>query len=233
MFLKADGFLAIVIPDGVLTNSTLQYARDWIAQHFRIVAIVSMPQTAFTATGAGVKSSVMFLRKYNNTTIQKIKDEKDKLQNSIKERYNFNETLDTIKQAKNKIIKEMTGFEKPQGLNPTAIKKTDEFKTWRATINTQHKEQENTLREQLLQEYEKLKILEDYDIFMAIAEEIGYDATGKQTQNNELDLNLVRKILFGSACSDKLKLLIATQFDDNLVKITPIAIYKNMRNKKI
>jgi hypothetical protein len=42
----------------------------------------------------------------------------------------------------------MTGFEKPQGLNPTAIKKTDEFKTWRATINTQHKEQENTLREQ-------------------------------------------------------------------------------------
>jgi hypothetical protein len=52
----------------------------------------------------------MFLRKYNNTTIQKIKDEKDKLQNSIKERYNFNETLDTIKQAKNKIIKEMTGF---------------------------------------------------------------------------------------------------------------------------
>ena len=187
MFLKADGFLAIVIPDGVLTNSTLQYARDWIAQHFRIVAIVSMPQTAFTATGAGVKSSVMFLRKYNNTTIQKIKDEKDKLQNSIKERYNFNETLDTIKQAKNKIIKEMTGFEKPQGLNPTAIKKTDEFKTWRATINTQHKEQENTLREQLLQEYEKLKILEDYDIFMAIAEEIGYDATGKQTQNNELD----------------------------------------------
>jgi hypothetical protein len=32
----------------------------------------------------------------------------------------------------------------------STIKKTDEFKTWRATINTQHKEQENTLREQLL-----------------------------------------------------------------------------------
>jgi predicted DsbA family dithiol-disulfide isomerase len=95
--------------------------------------------------------------------------------------------LDTIKQAKNKIIKEMTGFEKSQGLNPTAIKKTDEFKAWRATINTQHKEQENTLKEQLLQEYEEQKNLEDYDIFMAIAEEIGYDATGKPTQNNELD----------------------------------------------
>jgi len=27
----------------------------------------------------------------------------------------------------------------------------------------------------------------DYDIFMAIAEDIGYDATGKETKNNELD----------------------------------------------
>ena len=28
----------------------------------------------------------------------------------------------------------------------------------------------------------------DYPIFMAIAEDIGYDATGKQTGTNELDL---------------------------------------------
>ncbi len=30
--------------------------------------------------------------------------------------------------------------------------------------------------------------LPDYPIFMAIAEDIGYDATGKQTQVNELEL---------------------------------------------
>jgi type I restriction enzyme M protein len=75
-----------------------------------------MPQTAFTATGAGVKSSVMFLREYKDTTIQKIKDEKASLQDSIKEKHSFNDALDAIKQIKNKIIKEMTGFEKPQGL---------------------------------------------------------------------------------------------------------------------
>jgi type I restriction enzyme M protein len=74
---------------GVLTNSTLQYTRDWIAENFRIVAIVSMPQTAFTATGAGVKSSVMFLRKYKDATIQKVKDEKASLQDSIKEKHSF------------------------------------------------------------------------------------------------------------------------------------------------
>ena len=30
--------------------------------------------------------------------------------------------------------------------------------------------------------------LPDYPIFMAIAEEIGYDATGKKTATNELDV---------------------------------------------
>ena len=55
-FLTEHGYLAIVIPDGILTNSSLQYVRDNIEEMYRIVAVVSMPQTAFSATGAGVKS---------------------------------------------------------------------------------------------------------------------------------------------------------------------------------
>ena len=31
-----------------------------------------------------------------------------------------------------------------------------------------------------------LRLLNDYSIFMAIAEDIGYDATGKETKRNEL-----------------------------------------------
>ena len=62
-YLAEGGYLAIVIPDGILTNSSLQYVRDAIEEIFRIVAVVSLPQTAFTATGAGVKSSILFLRK--------------------------------------------------------------------------------------------------------------------------------------------------------------------------
>src|SRR5205807_7245498 len=57
-YLTDGGYLAIVIPDGILTNSSLQYVRDAIEEIFRIVAVVSLPQTAFTATGAGVKSSI-------------------------------------------------------------------------------------------------------------------------------------------------------------------------------
>ena len=83
-FLKEGGYLAIVIPDGILTNSSLQYVRDNIEEWFRIVAVISMPQDAFKANGAGVKSSVMILKKWTNEQSQKIIDTKLKLQEQIK-----------------------------------------------------------------------------------------------------------------------------------------------------
>ena len=52
-FLKEGGYLAIVLPDGILTNSSLQYVRTQIEDWFRIIAVVSLPQTAFMANGAG------------------------------------------------------------------------------------------------------------------------------------------------------------------------------------
>ena len=62
-FLKTNGKMAIVLPDGVLTNSSLQYVRDFIMQKFQILAVVSIPQFAFSHFGAGVKASLVFLRK--------------------------------------------------------------------------------------------------------------------------------------------------------------------------
>ena len=62
-YLKAGGRMAIVLPDGILTNATLQYVRDFIMENFIINAIVSIPQTAFSHYGAGVKCSLLFLTK--------------------------------------------------------------------------------------------------------------------------------------------------------------------------
>ena len=65
-FLKSGtGKLAIILPDGVLTNSSLQYVRDYIEGRFQILAVVSLPQTAFFHYGAGVKTSILFLRKFS------------------------------------------------------------------------------------------------------------------------------------------------------------------------
>lgn len=57
------GKIAIVLPDGILTNSSLQYVRDFIMERCQILAIVSLPQFAFSHFGAGVKSSLVFLRR--------------------------------------------------------------------------------------------------------------------------------------------------------------------------
>lgn len=62
-FLKPNGKMAIVLPDGILTNSSLQYVRYFMMEKSRILAVVSLPQFAFMHFGAGVKSSVVFLRK--------------------------------------------------------------------------------------------------------------------------------------------------------------------------
>jgi type I restriction enzyme M protein len=71
-FVKPNGKMAIVLPDGILTNSTLQYVRNFIMEKSQILAVVSLPQFAFTHFGAGVKSSIVFLRKRKDN--EKTKD---------------------------------------------------------------------------------------------------------------------------------------------------------------
>ena len=68
---EENGYLAIVIPDGILTNSTSQYVRDWLIEHFRILAVVSLPQHTFSHVKAGVKSSILFLKKHPKELTQK------------------------------------------------------------------------------------------------------------------------------------------------------------------
>jgi type I restriction enzyme M protein len=62
-FLKPGGRMAIVLPDGILTNSSLQAVRDWLLEHYRLLAVVSLPQFAFAHYGAGVKASLVFAQK--------------------------------------------------------------------------------------------------------------------------------------------------------------------------
>src|SRR5690606_10496147 len=109
------GYLAIVITDGILTNSSLQYVRDAIEDWYRIVAVVSLPQTAFTSTGAGVKSSVLFLKKYAKKYTASLQDLKEQIQNSIKTEFDYFYKIETWNQEKAEIIKTIDGFTHPDG----------------------------------------------------------------------------------------------------------------------
>ncbi len=63
-FLKpGTGRAAIVLPDGILSNSSLQGVRDWLLEHFQLLAVVSLPSFAFAHYDAGVKASLVFLRR--------------------------------------------------------------------------------------------------------------------------------------------------------------------------
>ena len=63
-FLKpGTGRAAVVLPDGILTNSSLQGVRHWLLAHFQLLGVVSLPQFAFSHYDAGVKASIVFLRR--------------------------------------------------------------------------------------------------------------------------------------------------------------------------
>lgn len=187
-FLKEHGYLAIVIPDSILTNSSLQYVRDNIEEMYRIVAVVSMPQTAFTATGAGVKSSVLFLRKHKQKVSEKISNKKNQLKEQIKSDNKFLKTVEQWEKEKNDAIKELEKKAKEQ--NPKASKKEigENIKEDKTKLQQVFTDKVNLLKEELSEKYfiSKQSTLDDYPIFMAIAEDIGYDATGRNTNNNEL-----------------------------------------------
>ena len=183
-YLVEGGYLAIVIPDGILTNSSMQYVRDYISETFRIVAVVSMPQTAFAANGAGVKSSVLFLKKYNANEKQKRVGIKKTIQTGlVSSSKEGKELADLLKRKKvaidsfNKQIKQEKNEEKLELL-----------KIQRQEVSGDFDEKIENVKEILTEKYDSQYKQEfnDYPIFMAIAEEIGYDTTGKETGNNEL-----------------------------------------------
>lgn len=190
-FLNEGGFLAIVIPDGILSNSSVQYVRDNIEEWFRIVAVVSLPQTAFTNTGAGVKSSIMFLRKWSRKTTEQCQNLKKMLQDEIRSENEYQKNIQRIEREKKKIINEHIGFNNPSDeMDKKLVEKTDAFIDWKKEITDEYNQKINELKDDLSDKYLILKQqkLRDYPIFMAIAEDIGYDAAGKSTGINELDV---------------------------------------------
>ena len=190
-FLKDGGMLAIVLPDGILTNSSMQYVRTQLEDWFRIVAVVSMPQTAFTANGAGVKSSVLFLKKWPKVHTKELEGKKKAIEAKLLSDANYLETRSLWdKEIKQKQKEKIDSLKTRELKSATAIKQTQAYKDWNADLLDEYATKVEELKTKLADDYQKTKQKElpDYPIFMAIAEEIGYDATGKKTAVNELDI---------------------------------------------
>lgn len=65
--LRKGGRMGIVLPEGVLNNSDLQKARQYFEGKAKIILIVSIPQDVFIASGATVKPSLVFLKRFTQS----------------------------------------------------------------------------------------------------------------------------------------------------------------------
>ncbi|OJU89942.1 MAG: N-6 DNA methylase [Burkholderiales bacterium 66-5] len=64
--LKPGGRLGIVLPEGIFNNPSLAYVRQFVEDRARLLAVVSLPQETFVASGASVKCSLLFLQKFTD-----------------------------------------------------------------------------------------------------------------------------------------------------------------------
>ncbi|EJQ4960476.1 N-6 DNA methylase [Campylobacter upsaliensis] len=182
-FLKEGGIVACVLPDGILTNSSLQNVRDYLLERFYLLASFSLPQHTFSNYGAGVKSSILVLKKKDKKAIKAFLDKKEAIQNAITQKHK-DEILslrDELKALITPLQKELKALEKMQDKDLKTQEQIATLKEKIANHRETYRYKEELMRDKICTEVsEKLKQLESYEVFMAIIENIGFDATGKE-----------------------------------------------------
>ena len=85
--LKPGGRLGIVLPEGVLNNTQLQSVRELFEGMAKIVLITSIPQDVFMASGATVKPSLMFFKKFTTEEVAQYEQAKAKAYEQVTAKY--------------------------------------------------------------------------------------------------------------------------------------------------
>lgn len=85
--LKPGGRLGIVLPEGVLNNTQLQSVRELFESMAKIVLITSIPQDVFMASGATVKPSLMFFKKFTAEEVAQYEQAKTKACEQVTAKY--------------------------------------------------------------------------------------------------------------------------------------------------
>ncbi len=158
--LKAGGRMGIVLPEGVLNNTNLQKIREFVESKAKIILITSIPQDVFIASGATVKPSLLFFKKF-----------------TVEEAHHWNTVAASAK-------KEIT---KKYDAQIKEIKSKLELKG-KDALNTEDKKKLKSelkqLEDKILSEI-RVKIKKDfnYQIPIAEVEKAGISTTGAQIEN--------------------------------------------------
>ena len=85
--LKPGGRLGIVLPEGVLNTTQLQGVRELFEGMAKIILITSIPQDVFMASGATVKPSLMFFKKFTTEEVAQYEQAKTTAYEQVTAKY--------------------------------------------------------------------------------------------------------------------------------------------------
>ena len=158
--LKPGGRMGIVLPEGVLNNSNLQKVRDFVESKAKIVLITSIPQDVFIASGATVKPSLLFFKKFTNEEAEQW------------ESIACQATID----VESKYEPQTQPIEEKLALRGKAAPSAEEKKQLRKDLKA--------LKEKIADEIKaQIKVDFDYQIPIAEVEKAGISTTGAQIEN--------------------------------------------------
>ena len=69
-FLKPGGYLLIVLPDGILNNQNAKEVRSWLLRRARLVAVVDLPSTTFSASKGLNNPSLVVAQRYSEAELK-------------------------------------------------------------------------------------------------------------------------------------------------------------------
>lgn len=158
--LKPGGRMGVVLPEGVLNNTNLQKIRDFVESRAKIILITSIPQDVFIASGATVKPSLLFFKKFT---------QEEALQwQTI--------TTNAQKQITQKYAPQTSPIAEKLNLRGKDAPTADEKKKLRAELKQIEDTISSEVKAQLKKEF-------NYQIPIAEVEKAGISSTGSQIEN--------------------------------------------------
>ena len=90
--LRPGGRMGIVLPEGVMNNTNMEKVRQYVEDRAKILLIISLPKSVFVKSGADVKTSILFLRKFTESdqeTYSRLQQQYSTDRQAIKEHFNY------------------------------------------------------------------------------------------------------------------------------------------------
>lgn len=158
--LAKGGRMAIVLPEGVLNNTNLQQIRDYVESKAKIILITSIPQDVFIASGATVKPSLLFFKKFTEEEEKQYKKIRKEAEKTTKDKYQQQ-------------ISELETYiaERANSVNDKKLK--------RAELNAIEKQMQEEIKAITKEKF-------DYQIPIAEISDAGITSTGSVSDGNEL-----------------------------------------------